>query len=174
MNTQGKGKDELHHFRVGIGHDTHRFTSGDSILLGGISVAHTRSLLGHSDADVLLHAITDAILGAAALGDIGDLFPDTAPENKGRPSSEMLRIAHEKVKREHWEIVNLDCTVFAERPKLGPSKEKIRDNIANLLELSPRCVNIKAKTGEKVGPIGREEAIGSECIVLLQRKPPIS
>ncbi len=154
-------------FRIGLGHDTHRLVPGTELVLGGVRIPHTRALHGHSDADVLLHAITDALLGAASLGDIGEMFPDTDPANRGRDSAEMLRIAHRLVRERGWEIVNLDCIVFAERPKLGPIKERIRNRIAEILSLKPDQVGIKAKTGEKVGPIGREEAIAAESVVLL-------
>ncbi|MGL6194639.1 MAG: 2-C-methyl-D-erythritol 2,4-cyclodiphosphate synthase, partial [Thermoguttaceae bacterium] len=125
--------------------------------------------VGHSDADVLLHAVTDALLGAAGLGDIGDMFPDTAAVNKGRSSVEMLQLAYEQVKETGWKVGNLDCIIFAERPKLGPLKGTIRERIADALSLEPDQVNVKAKTGEKLGPVGREEAIAAEVIALLCR-----
>jgi 2-C-methyl-D-erythritol 2,4-cyclodiphosphate synthase len=154
--------------RIGLGHDTHRLVEGSSILLGGVRVEHTKSLLGYSDADVILHAVTDALLGAAGLGDIGELFPDTDPANRNRDSAEMLQIAWEQVRQYHWEIVNLDIILFAEKPKMAPHKEAIRRNIAQWLGIDATQVGIKAKTGEKVGIIGREEAISAECVVLLQ------
>lgn len=126
-------------------------------------------MVGHSDADVLLHAVTDALLGAAALGDIGELFPDTDPANRGRDSADMLRRAWEIAARQGWRIGNLDCIVFAERPKLGPVKQAIRERLAAILAIAPEQVGVKAKTGEKVGPIGREEAIAAECVVLLEK-----
>lgn len=155
--------------RIGIGHDTHRLGAGGPLILGGISIPHDYHAIGHSDADVLLHAITDAILVASAQGDIGELFPDTAAENKNRDSAEMLRIAHEKVQQAGYRIVNLDCIVFAQRPKLLPHREAIRARIAEILALSVDQVGVKAKTGEKVGPIGREEAISAECVALVER-----
>lgn len=126
-------------------------------------------MVGHSDADVLLHAVTDALLGAAALSDIGELFPDTDPANKGRDSADMLRRAWETVARQGWRIGNLDCIVFAERPKLGTLKQAVRERLAAILAIAPEQVGVKAKTGEKVGPIGREEAIAAECVVLLEK-----
>jgi 2-C-methyl-D-erythritol 2,4-cyclodiphosphate synthase len=135
--------------------------------LGGIDVAHDRQTVGHSDADALLHAITDAILGAAALGDIGELFPDTAAENRGRDSADMLRRAYESVREAGYNVVNLDCIVFAQRPKLSPYKEALRRRIAEILELSHDTVSVKAKTGEGVDSIGREEAIMAQAVVLL-------
>jgi len=155
--------------RIGLGHDTHRLVAGTSILLGGVRIEHTKSLLGHSDADVLLHAITDALLGAAGLGDIGELFPDTDPLHRNRDSAEMLKIAWEQVRQKGWQIVNLDIVLFAEKPKIAPHKEAIRRRIAELLDIDVAAqVGIKAKTGETLGIIGREEAISAECVVLLQ------
>ena len=154
--------------RIGLGHDTHRLIPGTSILLGGVRIEHTKSLLGHSDADVLLHAITDALLGAAGLGDIGELFPDTDPNNRNRCSGEMLQIAWKQVQQQGWQIVNLDIVIFAERPKIAPHKEAIRKRIAELLAIDAAQVGIKAKTGETIGIIGREEAISAECVVLLE------
>ena len=156
--------------RIGLGHDTHRLTSGTSILLGGVRIEHTQSLVGYSDADVLLHALTDALLGAAGLGDIGEFFPDTDPANRNRDSAEMLQIAWEQVRQHGWQIVNLDIVLFAEQPKIAPHKEAIRKRIAELLEIDASQVGLKAKTGEKIGIIGREEAIAAECVVLLERQ----
>lgn len=153
---------------MGIGHDTHALVAGGPLRLGGVDVPHDRRLAGHSDADVLLHAITDALLGAAALGDIGELFPNTDEANRGRDSADMLRLAHSRVQDSGYRIVNLDCIVFAERPKLSPHKEAIRRRIAEILALAPEQVGLKAKTGEAVGPVGREEAIMAECVALLE------
>ena len=155
--------------RVGIGHDTHRLGPGGPLKLGGVTIAHDHHLIGHSDADALLHAITDAILGAAALGDIGELFPDTAAENKNRDSAEMLQLAHERVQQAGYKIGNLDCIVFAQRPKLLPHRTAIRTRIAEILSLDIGQVGVKAKTGEHVGPVGREEAISAECVGLLEK-----
>jgi 2-C-methyl-D-erythritol 2,4-cyclodiphosphate synthase len=116
-----------------------------------------------------LHAVTDALLGAAALGDIGEMFPNTSAENRGRDSAEMLKLAYEAVQQAGYHLVNLDTIVFAQRPKLGPHKEAIRHRIAQILEVDPRQVGVKAKTGEHVGPIGREEALSAECVALLCR-----
>jgi 2-C-methyl-D-erythritol 2,4-cyclodiphosphate synthase len=153
--------------RVGIGHDTHRLATGGPLRLGGIDIPHDRHTVGHSDADVLLHAITDALLGAAALGDIGELFPDTDEANRGRDSADMLRRAMAKVSQQGYRVVNLDCIVFAQRPKLGPFKAAIRGRIAEILQVAANCVGVKAKTGEGVGEIGREETIAAQCVVLL-------
>ncbi|MBM4001805.1 MAG: 2-C-methyl-D-erythritol 2,4-cyclodiphosphate synthase [Planctomycetes bacterium] len=155
--------------RIGLGHDTHRLGEGGPLLLGGISIPHDRHLIGHSDADVLLHAITDAILGAGGLGDIGELFPDHLAENRGRDSAEMLQIAWKTVQSQsRWRVVNLDCVIFAQRPKLSGYKSRIRERIAELLGIEAGQVGIKAKTGELVGPVGREEAISAECVILLE------
>jgi len=155
--------------RVGIGHDTHRLSAGGPLRLGGIDIPHDRHAVGHSDADVLLHAITDALLGAAALGDIGELFPDTDEKNRGRDSAEMLKQAAARVAAAYT-IGNLDCIVFAQRPKLGPYKESIRLRIAEILGLSPTQVGVKAKTGEGLSEVGREEAIVAQCVALLEEK----
>jgi 2-C-methyl-D-erythritol 2,4-cyclodiphosphate synthase len=155
-------------YRIGIGHDTHRLEPGNGLWIGGLRIPHSQSAVGHSDADVLLHAITDAILGAAALGDIGELFPNTDPKNKDRSSSEMLAIAFDKVRSAGWNIVNMDCIVFAEKPKILPHREQIRLRIADLLAVDSSRVWLKAKTGEGVGPIGEERAIAAECVVLLE------
>lgn len=154
--------------RIGIGHDTHRLGDGGPLRLGGIDVPHDKHAIGHSDADVLLHAITDALLGGAALGDIGELFPDTDPANRGRDSAEMLRLAYDRVLAASYQVGNLDCIVFAQRPKLLPHKEAIRRRIAEILGLAIEQVGLQAKTGEHIGPVGREEAIMAECIVLLE------
>jgi 2-C-methyl-D-erythritol 2,4-cyclodiphosphate synthase len=137
--------------------------------LGGIDVPHDRQALGHSDADVLLHAVTDALLGAAALGDIGELFPDTDPANRGRDSADMLALAYQRVCAAGYAIVNLDCIVFAQRPKLSPYKDAIRRRMAEILAITPEQIGVKAKTGEHVGPVGREEAIQAEVVALLER-----
>jgi 2-C-methyl-D-erythritol 2,4-cyclodiphosphate synthase len=155
--------------RVGLGHDTHRLGDGGPLVLGGVAIPHDRHSIGHSDADVLLHALTDALLGAAALGDIGEQFPDTAAENRGRCSKEMLRLAYDRVRAAGYEVVNVDCVVFAQRPKLGPHKRRIQETIAELLDVPAGNVGVKAKTGELVGPVGREEAIMAECVALLER-----
>ena len=155
--------------RIGIGHDTHRLGPGGPLRLGGIDVPHDRAASGHSDADVLLHAITDALLGAAALGDIGELFPDADPANKGRDSADFVTAARDRIAQAGYAIVNLDCIIFLQRPKLSPYKETIRRRIAELLKITPDQVGLKAKTGEGVDAIGREEALAAQCVVLLVR-----
>jgi 2-C-methyl-D-erythritol 2,4-cyclodiphosphate synthase len=157
--------------RIGLGHDTHRLQQGGPLRLGGIDVPHDRSMVGHSDADVLLHAITDALLGAAALGDIGQMFPDTDPANRGRDSAEMLVAARDAVAALGFRPINIDCVVFAQRPKLLPYRQAIRQRIAEILLIDPERVGLKGKTGEGIGPIGHEEAISAECVALLGRAP---
>ncbi len=156
-------------FRVGSGHDTHRLVEGRPLILGGVTIPHSRGLFGHSDADVVLHAMTDAILGAAGLGDIGDAYPDTDPQWQGADSRLFLAETLAKLKQLGWRLVNVDVTIFAQEPKLGLIKATIRQSLATLLALPVETVNVKAKTGEKVGHIGRGEAIGCHTIVLIER-----
>lgn len=160
-------------YRIGLGHDTHRLEPGDGLWLGGIKLPHDKAAVGHSDADVLLHAVTDALLGAVGLGDIGELFPDTDPANRGRESADMLTVAWEKVRAAGWQLVNLDCVIFAQRPKILPHREAMRQRLADLLGCGSDRVWLKAKTGEAVGPIGQEQALAAECVVLLERDEPI-
>ncbi|CAN5898179.1 2-C-methyl-D-erythritol 2,4-cyclodiphosphate synthase [soil metagenome] len=155
--------------RVGIGHDTHRLVEGRPLILGGIAIEHEKGLAGHSDADVVLHALADALLGAAALGDIGEIFPDTDPQWEGLPGDRLLGEVVERVARAGWRASNCDLIIHAQRPKLLPHKPAIRANVARLLGLVEGAVNVKAKTGEHVGPIGRAEAISCEVVVLVER-----
>ena len=155
--------------RIGIGHDTHRLIPGGPLILGGISIPHDHQLEGHSDADVLLHAVTDAVLGAAGMGDIGEMFPDNLIENKNRDSAEMLQLAADQVGSQGFKLVNLDCIIFAERPKLSTFKSRIEESVASTLDLNPDCVNVKAKTGEGVGQLGRGECMMAQCVALLYR-----
>jgi 2-C-methyl-D-erythritol 2,4-cyclodiphosphate synthase len=156
-------------FRVGLGHDTHRLGSEQPLVIGGVTIPHTTGPIAHSDGDVLLHALIDALLGAAGLGDIGEWFPDTDPAYKGADSAPLLAQALAAVTERGYRVVNVDAIIFAQRPKLSPRKTAIRDHVAGLLGVSPEQVNIKAKTGEHVGPIGREEAIAAEVVVLIER-----
>ena len=156
-------------FRVGSGHDTHRLAEGRPLILGGVIIPHAKGLVGHSDADAVLHAVTDALLGAAALGDIGDAYPDTDPKWKGADSRDFLKETIAKLNQLGWKPVNVDVTIFAEEPKLGPVKSAIKSSLAHLLGVPADCVNVKAKTGEKVGHIGRGEAIGCHAVVLIER-----
>ena len=157
-------------YRVGLGHDRHRLVAGRPLVLGGVAIEFELGLDGHSDADVLLHAITDAILGAAGLGDIGEWFPNTDPQWSGADSKIFLRGALKAVTDRGWSVINLDCTIHAERPKLSAHKRTIAANIAKLLDITEDRVNVKAKTGEKVGPVGRQEAMDADAVVLLERK----
>ncbi|MCL6503688.1 MAG: 2-C-methyl-D-erythritol 2,4-cyclodiphosphate synthase [Pirellulales bacterium] len=158
--------------RVGIGHDTHRLAAGRPLRLGGVLVPHDAGLVGHSDADVLLHAVIDALLGAAGLGDIGEWFPDGDPANEGRDSADMLRQVLERLHVDGCRVVNVDCIVFAQQPRLGPYKETIRNRLAALLDVPHTFVSVKAKTGEHVGPIGRGEAMAAQAVVLLECPEP--
>jgi 2-C-methyl-D-erythritol 2,4-cyclodiphosphate synthase len=157
--------------RVGIGHDTHRLEEGRPLILGGVRLEHPRGLAGHSDADVVLHALTDALLGAAALGDIGDAFPDTDPAHAGADSRVFLADTLARLNRAGWRIVNVDVIIFAQEPKLGPVKSAIRASLAGLLGLGLEAVNVKAKTGERVGHIGRAEALACQAVALIDRIP---
>ena len=154
-------------FRIGQGYDCHALVEGRKLIIGGVTIPHHVGLLGHSDADVLLHAITDAILGAAALGDIGKHFPDTDPEFKGADSRKLLREAAKRVVATGYNIGNVDCTIIAQRPKMAPHIMTMRANIAEDLGIDISQVNVKAKTNEKLGYLGREEGIAAEAIALL-------
>ena len=153
--------------RVGQGYDVHQLVEGRDLILGGVNIPFEKGLLGHSDADALLHAITDALLGAAGLGDIGSHFPDTAAEFKDADSRVLLREAYQSVQVLGWKVVNVDTTVIAQKPKLAPHIPAMRANIAVDLGLPENCVNIKGKTNEKLGYLGSMEAIEAQAAVLL-------
>jgi len=155
--------------RVGIGHDTHRLEKERPLILGGVRIEHSHGLAGHSDADVVLHALTDALLGAAGLGDIGDAYPDTDPAYKDRDSSFFVRDTMTRLNQAGWKLVNVDVIIFAQKPKLGPLKGRIRNSLADLLGLDIDSVNVKAKTGEEIGPVGRQEAITCQVAVLIDK-----
>ena len=157
--------------RVGLGHDTHRLEAGRPLILGGVAVPHTHGPVGHSDGDVVLHALTDALLGAAGLGDIGDAYPDTDPRWHGADSRLFVRETLARLNRAGWRPVNVDVIVFAQRPKLGPIKGDVRRSLAELLGLPAERVNVKAKTGEQVGHIGRAEAIACQVVALIEPIP---
>jgi 2-C-methyl-D-erythritol 2,4-cyclodiphosphate synthase len=157
--------------RVGIGHDTHRLVEGRPLVLGGLQIDHPRGLAGHSDADVVCHAVADALLGAAGLGDIGEHYPDTDPQWRGLDSTRLLTEVVDQVRRAGWHPVNCDLIIHAQEPKLGPHKGTIRANLARLLRLPEPAVNVKAKTGEHVGHVGRGEAIDCHAVVLLEANP---
>ena len=154
--------------RIGQGYDVHQLVAGRPLILGGVTIPFDKGLLGHSDADALLHAITDALLGAAALGDIGKLFPDTAAENKDADSRVLLRAAYAAVQAAGWRVVNVDSTVIAQPPKLRPPIDAMRAHIAADLGLDIGAVNVKGKTNEKLGYLGRQEGIEAQAVVLLQ------
>jgi 2-C-methyl-D-erythritol 2,4-cyclodiphosphate synthase len=153
--------------RVGIGHDTHRLEALRPLILGGLRIDYPKGLHGHSDADVVLHALTDALLGAAGLGDIGDAYPDTDPQYKDADSAVFVRETIAKLNQKGYRVVNVDVTIFAQEPKLGTIKGRMREHLAAMLGLEADAVNVKAKTGEKVGSIGRGEAIGCQAAVLI-------
>ena len=155
--------------RVGIGYDSHRLTTGRPLVLGGIRIEHPQGLAGHSDADVVLHAVTDALLGAAGLGDIGESYPDTDPAYRDANSSRFVSETLGLLGKEGWSIANIDVTILAERPKLGHVKSEIRRNLSLLLAIEPEAVNVKAKTGEGVGTVGRGEVIACQAVALIER-----
>lgn len=157
-------------FRVGQGYDVHQLVEGRPLILGGVTIPFDKGLLGHSDADALLHAVTDALLGAAGLGDIGRHFPDTDVEFKGADSRVLLREAHRRVVEAGWQVGNVDATLIAQQPKLAPHIDAMRANLAADLAVDSSCVNIKGKTNEKLGYLGRCEAIEAQAVVLLFRK----
>lgn len=158
-------------FRVGLGTDLHRLEEPGPLILGNISIPAERHAIGHSDADALIHAIIDAILGASGQGDIGRLFPDTDDANRGRDSGEMLAKVWEKVRAAGWQMGNLDCVVHLQRPKLAPYIPRMTNRLGELMGVPAENINIKAKTGEGIGLVGREEAVAAECVVLLTRDP---
>ncbi|RZI79170.1 MAG: 2-C-methyl-D-erythritol 2,4-cyclodiphosphate synthase [Rubrivivax sp.] len=156
--------------RVGEGWDTHALVTGRPLILGGVTIEHTHGLLGHSDADALLHAITDAVLGAAGLGDIGRHFPDTDPQFKGADSIVLLQEAAHRVGQAGWTVGNVDSTIVAQAPKMAPYIPAMRDRIAAALGISADAVNVKAKTAEKMGPVGEGRAIEARAVCLLFKK----
>lgn len=156
-------------FRVGLGYDSHRFVRGGPLRLGGVDIPHERSLAGHSDGDAVAHAITDAILGAAGAGDIGAMFPDTDPANRGRDSLEMLRAAIERVQARGWRVENVDVTVVTESPRIGPHRDAIRSALAPVLGVASDDISIKGKSNEGMGSIGAGEGLACLAVVLLGR-----
>jgi 2-C-methyl-D-erythritol 2,4-cyclodiphosphate synthase len=157
--------------RVGEGWDTHALVTGRPLILGGVTIPHTHGLLGHSDADALLHAITDALLGAAGLGDIGRHFPDTDPAFKGADSIVLLQHACGVVRAQGWQVGNIDATIVAQAPKMAPHIPAMRERIAVALGVSADAVNVKAKTAEKMGPVGELKAIEARAVCLLYKVP---
>ena len=155
--------------RIGEGWDIHALVDGRPLMLGGVQVPYSKGLLGHSDADALLHAITDALFGAAGMGDIGTHFPDTDAAFKGADSAVLLAEAARRVRAQGYSIGNVDSTIIAQAPKLAPHIGAMRTRIADILGIAPDCVNVKAKTAEKMGPVGEGLAIEARAVVLLQR-----
>lgn len=153
--------------KIGHSYDVHRLVAERKLILGGLEIEHTKGLLGHSDADVLLHAITEAIIGALALGDIGTLFPDTDPKYKGIDSMLLLTEVIKLMKEKNYRIGNIDATLYLEQPKMRPHIDSMRQNIASNIEISIEQINLKATRGERLGFIGREEGIAAEAVVLL-------
>lgn len=153
--------------RVGFGFDVHQLVEGRELWLGGVKIAHSKGALGHSDADVLLHALCDALLGAAALGDIGQHFPDTEARWKGADSKRLLEAVVQLLRAKGWAVGNVDCTLILERPKIMPHVPAMRAVIAPLLGVGPDAVSIKATTNEKMGYVGREEGIAAHAVALI-------
>lgn len=156
-------------FRIGIGYDIHRLTEGRPLVIGGVEIDHPYGLVGHSDADVLLHAICDALLGALALGDIGHHFPNTDSSYKNANSRDLLRNVTNLIKENGYVVGNIDATVVTEQPKLAPFIKQMRQNIANDVEVTLNCISIKATTSEQLGFEGREEGISAQAVVLLNQ-----
>ena len=156
-------------FRIGQGFDVHQLVENRPLIIGGIEIPYEKGLLGHSDADVLLHTVADACLGAIGEGDIGRHFPDTDPDFKDADSAKLLAHVWELVKEKGYELVNADCTIIAQRPKMAPYIEQMKERIASLLETEPENINVKATTTEKLGFTGREEGIAAQAVVLLRK-----
>ena len=154
--------------RIGHGYDVHRLVEGRDLILGGVKIEHTLGLLGHSDADVLLHAVSDALLGAAGLGDIGKHFPDTDPQYKGADSLKLLKIVAQRVKEVGYRVSNIDVTMIAQRPKLRPYIEQMEQNIAAAVGVDVSRINVKATTEEKLGFTGTEEGMACHAVCLLE------
>lgn len=156
--------------RVGTGYDVHKLVEGRDLILGGVKIPHTTGLLGHSDADVLLHAIMDAMLGAVAMGDIGKHFPDTDPAYKGASSMKLLEHVYQLIRQEGYVVGNIDATIIAQRPKLRPYIEEMEKNIAKVLQIDANQINVKATTEEQLGFTGRMEGISTQAICCLIKK----
>lgn len=156
-------------FRIGQGFDVHQLTEGRPLIIGGITIPYEKGLLGHSDADVLLHTVADACLGAIGEGDIGRHFPDTDPEFKDADSAKLMEHVWQLVKDRGYELVNADCTIIAQKPKMAPYIQQMKERMAELLNASPEQINVKATTTEKLGFTGRGEGIASQAVVLLKK-----
>jgi len=156
-------------FRIGLGYDIHRLVEGRELIIGGVKITHEKGLLGHSDADVLVHAIIDGMLGALAMDDIGTLFPDTSPKYKDIDSTVLLKHVYELVKKEGYSINNIDSNIIAQSPKMMPYIPKMKESLAEVLGISPADISIKAKTKEKLDAVGENRAIEANAVVLLQK-----
>ncbi len=156
--------------RVGIGYDLHRLVEERKLIIGGVQIPYIKGLLGHSDADVLIHAISDALLGAISGGDIGELFPDTDPKYQGISSSELLKIVLGLLHKKGWRVVNIDTVLIAEEPKMSPFKNRIQENLSKIMNIDKDCVSIKAKTNEGLGGVGRKEGIACFATVLIKKE----
>lgn len=165
--TLSKGEDNM--FRIGQGFDVHQLVEGRPLIMGGVTIPYELGLLGHSDADVLLHTVSDACLGAIGEGDIGKHFPDTDPDFKGADSAKLMQHVWQLVKEKGYELVNADCTIIAQKPKMAPYIPAIRERIAELLESEVENINVKATTTEKLGFTGRGEGIAAQVVVLLKK-----
>ena len=155
--------------KIGHGYDVHQLVTGRELIIGGVNISHETGLLGHSDADVLLHAITDAIIGALGMGDIGHAFPNTNPETEGIASTQILADIYQKMVEKGYEIGNIDATILAEAPKMAPHLQEMKQNIARILQTDITNINIKATTTEKLGFVGRREGMACEAVVLISQ-----
>ena len=156
-------------YRIGLGYDIHRLVEGRDLIIGGVRITHEKGLLGHSDADVLVHAIIDALLGALALDDIGTLFPDTDPKYKDADSMVLLHHVYKKIQQEGYKINNIDSNIIAQSPKMMPYIPKMKEALASLLQIKPSDISIKAKTKEKLDAVGESKAIEANAVVMLER-----
>lgn len=161
-------------YRIGNGYDVHAFTTGDAICLGGVTIPHSKGLKAHSDGDVLLHALIDALLGSVAMGDIGQLFPDNDPQYENIDSRVLLQQVYKQIQERNYKLVNCDCTIVAQRPKMAPHIAAMRANIAQDLRVREDAVSVKATTSEQLGFTGREEGIAVYAVVLLEQSEPNS
>lgn len=159
--------------KIGSGYDVHRLVEGRKLIIGGVDIDFHKGLYGHSDADVLVHAVCDAILGALGAGDIGDHFPDTDPSYKGISSMILLERCKDLLNIKKYKILNMDCIVFAQAPKISPYKEQMKENMARVLNINSSLVNVKATTTERLGFIGKEEGIAAQCTLLVNSPLPI-
>jgi len=155
-------------FRIGEGYDRHRFEAGRRLVLGGVEIPHTHGLVGHSDADAVIHALCDALLGACALGDLGQFFSDTDPANAGRSSSDFLKDVMVRVRAAGFELVNADCTILTEAPRIAPHRDAMRENLAVRAGVDVDRISVKATRGEGVGPEGEGLALSARCVVLVR------